>query len=117
MNKTALTLSIMENNKRLYDKSSVRPRRDKEYKKVSRDFEAIFIKKIFETMRKTVTKSGLIGGGIGEEIFTSIYDNEISKLSSVNGEFGISKIIYNSLKKNDHGQAHTAAIKQRGINK
>jgi flagellar protein FlgJ len=36
---------------------------------VSQEFEAIFIKQMLDTMRKTVNKSGLLDGGMAENIF------------------------------------------------
>jgi len=43
------------------------------------EFESLFINLVMKQMRKTVTKSGLIDGGMGEEIFTGMMDEEIAK--------------------------------------
>ena len=44
-----------------------------------KEFESLFINLVMKQMRKTVTKSGLIDGGMGEEIFTGMMDEEIAK--------------------------------------
>jgi len=46
------------------------------------EFESLFINFVMKQMRKTVTKSGLIDGGMSEEIFTGMMDEEIARQMS-----------------------------------
>jgi Rod binding domain-containing protein len=53
------------------------------------EFESLFINLVMKQMRKTVTKSGLIDGGMGEEIFTGMMDEEIAKQMSFRQGLGL----------------------------
>ena len=44
------------------------------------DFEAIFWHQIMRQMRRSIPKSGLLDGGMGEEIFQDFLDEEYSRL-------------------------------------
>ncbi len=48
-------------------------------KKLSDEFEAIFMEIVLKSMRETVDKSQLTDGGNGEQIFQSMLDSEYSK--------------------------------------
>ncbi len=64
---------------------------------VSQEFEAIFIKQMLNVMRETVNKSGLIDGGMAEEIFEDmLYDEYALKMSQTAG-FGLADSIYKQL--------------------
>lgn len=60
----------------------------------AQDFEAIFVKQMLNSMRKTVDKSGLVDGGMAEEIFEDmLYDEYAKKMTRVAG-FGLADQIY-----------------------
>ncbi len=66
-------------------------------KKACSDFEAIFIKQMLDSMRKTVNKSGLLDGGMAENIFEDmLYDKYAHKMSET-AHFGIKDILYKQL--------------------
>jgi flagellar protein FlgJ len=67
-------------------------------REVCQDFEAIFIKQMLDAMRKTVTKTGLIDGGMAEDIFEDMLYEERAKLMAKTGSFGIADILYNQNK-------------------
>lgn len=63
-------------------------------KKVSQDFEALFVGMMMKSMRSTVGKDTLTGGGHGEEIYRSMLDQEYADASvKRGGGLGIAKII------------------------
>ena len=63
-------------------------------KKVSRDFEAMFVGMMMKSMRETVGKDKLTGGGHGEETFRSLLDQEYANAAVKKGDgLGIAKII------------------------
>ncbi|OCL25632.1 hypothetical protein U472_14985 [Orenia metallireducens] len=70
---------------------------DEELRKVSQDFEAIFVNMMFKQMRSSVFKSGLLDGGMSREIFEDMYYNQISKSAAENNELGIAEMIYQQL--------------------
>ncbi|MDD2366564.1 MAG: rod-binding protein [Desulfuromonadaceae bacterium] len=63
-------------------------------KKVSQDFEALFVGMMMKSMRSTVAKDNLTGGGHGEEVYRSMLDQEYANISVKQGRgLGIAKII------------------------
>lgn len=79
-------------------KNSLRSSNDRRLKDACSDFEALFIKQMLDSMRKTVDKSGLLDGGMAENIFQDmLYDKYAEKMSKT-GNFGIKDILYKQLK-------------------
>ena len=64
---------------------------------VCRDFEAIFIKQMLDSMRKTVDKSELVGTGMAEEIFEDLLYDQYAKKISQTANLGISQLLYKQL--------------------
>ena len=64
-------------------------------KEASRQFEALFVKQMLDSMRGTVEKSGLIDTGFAGEIYEDmLFEQYAAKMSKV-GSFGIAEMIYN----------------------
>jgi peptidoglycan hydrolase FlgJ len=72
--------------------------RDK-LKKSCADFESILISQMLKSMRQTMTTSGLTGsltgGGLGKDMYVSLFDQELSQSLAKRGGLGLGKIIYN----------------------
>ena len=66
-------------------------------RKACEDFEAIFIKQMLSSMKKTVNRSGLMGGGFAEEIYEDMLYDEYAKKMTKTAGFGIAKTLYNQL--------------------
>ena len=63
-------------------------------KKVSQDFEALFVGMMMKSMRATVGVDKLTGGGHGDEVYRSMLDQEYAAVSvKRGGGLGIAKII------------------------
>jgi flagellar protein FlgJ len=62
---------------------------EKRLEEVCAEFESLFICMVMEQMRKTIPQTKLIDGGKGEEIFTSMMDEEISKQVSLRQGLGL----------------------------
>jgi flagellar protein FlgJ len=63
-------------------------------KKVAQDFEALFVGMMMKSMRSTVGKDTLTGGGHGEEVYRSMLDQEYAAAAvKQGGGLGIAKII------------------------
>ena len=63
-------------------------------KKVSQDFEALIVGMMMKSMRETVGKDKLTGGGHGEEVYRSMLDQEYAAASvKRGGGLGLAKMI------------------------
>ena len=57
------------------------------------EFEALFINYMLKTMRSTIQKSELLGSGMREDIYTSLFDWELSKDMASSGGIGLGKML------------------------
>ena len=78
-------------------KSARSPQNKKALTDACQKLEALFINHLMKEMRATVEKSGLIDGGPGEEIFTSMLDTQMSIDASAAGGIGLAKILFEQL--------------------
>lgn len=63
-------------------------------KKVSQDFEAMVVAMMLKSMRETVGKDKLTGGGHGEDVYRSLLDHEYAAVSvKRGGGMGLAKMI------------------------
>ena len=86
------------------DKAVKIEKKDKKLEKVAQDFEAIFIKKLFDEMDKTIDrKNSLFYGGEAEDIFRGMLNEERAKDMAKTGGIGLSEIIYKQLSRNEEG--------------
>ena len=70
---------------------------DEKLREATRDFESLFIKQMLSSMRKTVSKSGLLDGGMAQEIFEDMLYDEYAKSMSRTANFGISDMMFRQL--------------------
>lgn len=71
---------------------------DRELKAACEQFEAVFIKQMLSAMRRSVEKSGLLEGGMAEDIFEDwLYDEYAQKMAQT-GNFGLAESIFKQLK-------------------
>ncbi|MFQ5480461.1 MAG: rod-binding protein [Thermodesulfobacteriota bacterium] len=81
-------------------------------KKAVVDFEALFINHMLKTMRSTIEKSGLLGDGMREDVYTSLFDWEISKVMAAGPGLGLGKMLMDGF--NGHeGNADKKALPGR----
>lgn len=74
-------------------------------KKVSQDFEALFVGMMMKSMRATVGKDTLTGGGHGDEVYRSMLDQEYADASvKRGGGLGIAKIIEKDIIRQESGK-------------
>lgn len=70
-------------------------------KKISQDFEGLFVGMMMKSMRDTVGKDKLTGGGHGEEVFRSLLDQEYATASVKRGGLGLAKQIEKEILKQE----------------
>jgi flagellar protein FlgJ len=80
-------------------------------KKVARDFESMFVGIMFKSMRETVGKDSLTGGGHGEEMYRSMLDQEYAKAAGEGQGLGLAGTIEKELLKTMPG----AMDKKKGL--
>jgi Rod binding domain-containing protein len=68
-------------------------------KKACGDFESIFISQMLKEMRKSIPKSGLLDGGGQQDMYLSLFDEELSKSLAKRGGIGVGKILYQNIMK------------------
>jgi Rod binding domain-containing protein len=69
----------------------------KRLKKAVKDFEALFIFELLKAMRQT-THGGLMGKGLGNDVYNSLFDMEIAKLMADRG-LGLGDMLIKQLEK------------------
>lgn len=79
-------------------------------RKVARDFEAMFVAMMLKSMRETVGKDTLTGGGKGEETFRSLLDQEYANAAVQGGGIGLAKTIEREL-----SRAYGAPAPAKGV--
>jgi len=62
-------------------------------KKVAQDFEGLFVGMMMKTMRETIAKDKLTGGGHGEDVYRSLLDQQYTEAVVKRGGFGLAKMI------------------------
>ncbi len=68
-------------------------------KKLSVDYESLFMKEVVSAMRKSVPPDGITGGGNAGEIYKSMLDDHMAANMARQGNSGIVQSIYNKLSK------------------
>ena len=70
-------------------------------KKATREFESFFTAAMLKSMRQTVPKSEdnemNLGGGLGKDIFQSMFDEELSRQIASKSDKGLGALLYESL--------------------
>ncbi len=74
-----------------------RLRDNHQLKQAAEDFEALFVFYMLRSMRQTVMKSGLLGDGIGGEMWESMFDQELSGVIARNTPLGIAELLVQQL--------------------
>ena len=65
---------------------------------VAKQLEGVFVQQLFKAMRETVPTDGLMNGGAGEEIFTSLMDEGIAGHVPSHWDRGIGESLYRQLR-------------------
>lgn len=79
-------------------------------KKVARDFEAMFVSMMMKSMRETIGKDAVTGGGRGEETFRSMLDQEYANAAVQAGGIGLARTLEREL-----SRAYAAPAPGKGV--
>ncbi len=75
--------------------------KDRALKKACQDFESVFTFEMLKSMRRTIEKCDLFHGGQAEEIYESMFDQELSKSMAGKGSNSISELLFQQLRMQD----------------
>ena len=99
---STLNENSIDKAKRLAEKANLEPKtqKEKELMKVSQDFEAVFIAKMFKTLDEGVERSGMFSKGQHEQMFKNLMFNELAQEISSNPatSFGLAKQMYEQMR-------------------
>ena len=86
----------------------------KELKKISQDFESLFVGMMLKSMRATVPENKLTGGGRAEETFRSMLDQEYATAAARRGGIGIASMVEKELLRRYEGAPPAAQTRSAG---
>jgi flagellar protein FlgJ len=66
--------------------------------KAAKQFEAVFVQQMFAAMRETVPKDGIASGGEGEELFSSMLDQQLANRAPEHWRHDLSDVIVAQLR-------------------
>lgn len=89
--------SVDQGFKQILDKA-IASKEDKQLKDAARQFEALFVYQMYSKMRETIDKGGLFEGGLANDIFQGMLDQEVSVKAAETGSLGLADLIYKQLK-------------------
>lgn len=93
---------------RLTSTGSVKPQ-DEQIREAAQEFEAVFLFQMLKQVRNSIHKEeGLMNGGMGEEIFTGMLDEEYAKVMANSNSTGLADVIYRQM-------SRKAGIKPEGL--
>jgi len=72
---------------------------EKKLKQACSDLEAIFVSMVFKQMRNTVQKTGLIDGGMAEEMYEEMLYDKYAEEASKGKGIGLADLLYQQLSK------------------
>jgi peptidoglycan hydrolase FlgJ len=70
---------------------------DARLRRTAQQLEGVFVQQLFKAMRDTVPENELAGGGLGEEIFTGLMDQNVADSAAGRWERGLGGAIYRQL--------------------
>jgi len=82
-------------------------------RKATKEFESFFMLDMLKAMRKTIPKSEMFDGGLGQDIYTSMFDEELARKVAGSSPNSLSEILYKSLEKHLEATEAGTAEKNR----
>ena len=93
---------------RLTSSESAKPQ-DEQIREAAKEFESVFLFQMLKQVRNSIHKEeGLMNGGLGEEMFTGMLDEEYAKVMANSNSTGLADVIYEQMSRN-------AGIKPDGL--
>lgn len=72
---------------------------DRKLRDAARQLEGLFVQELFKAMRATVPQGeGIVSGGAGEDMFTSLFDQHVAAAAPSRWERGLADALYRQLR-------------------
>ena len=71
---------------------------DARLQRVARQLEGVFVQQLFKAMRETVPEGGVVDGGTGEQMFTSMMDEHLADQLPGQWHHGIGEALIRQLR-------------------
>jgi len=72
---------------------------DEKLRDSAKQLEGLFVQQLFKVMRETVPQQeGIVSGGAGEEMFTSLMDQHLAAETPTQWEGGMAEALYRQLR-------------------
>lgn len=71
--------------------------RDAALRRACAELEGVFFQEMLKALRATVPEGGVVDGGTGEEIFTSLMDGHLSTLAALRSGGALGEALYRQL--------------------
>ncbi|WP_291162431.1 rod-binding protein [Gemmatimonas sp. UBA7669] len=72
---------------------------DEKLRQSAKQLEGLFVQQLFKVMRETVPQQeGIVSGGAGEEMFTSLMDQHLAAETPTQWEGGMAEALYRQLR-------------------
>jgi flagellar protein FlgJ len=82
---------------------------DEQIREAAQEFESVFLFQMLKQVRNSIHKEeGVLNGGMGEEMFTGLLDEEYAKIMAKSNSTGLSDAIYQQMQR-------TTGIKPEGL--
>jgi|GEM_PF-3133298 Rod binding domain-containing protein len=79
------------------------------------EFESLFVKIMLKSMRDSVQKTGLLDGGMAEDIFSDMLYDQYALSMSRNASFGLADQIYAQLTASPEGGSAASEIARQSL--
>ncbi len=80
------------------------PNRGDKLRGVAQQLEGVFVQELFKAMRETVpTGGGIVSGGTGEDVFTSLMDQHLAAETPKHWQRGLAEAVYRQLSRGLEG--------------
>lgn len=95
-----INIASQQNNINKLSGINFKNKSDSELMDAAKQFESVFLNKLFNAMDSTVHRDGMLSNGRGEKMFRSMFYDEIAKntASDPTTSFGLAKQIYEQMK-------------------
>ena len=70
---------------------------DGKLKKACQDFEAIILRQMLATMRKSVPKTGLLDSGYAQDMYHSMQDDSLAQNLATGKGMGLAELLYSQI--------------------
>lgn len=77
---------------------------DQQLREAAQDFEAVFLFQVLKQVRNTIHREDFLNGGVAEDMFTGMLDEEYAKVMARTGTTGLSNVLYQQLSRLNAGE-------------